>query len=397
MRRPSTCSSRSPRMTRATGRARSAFERIGDDPAVPRRAPRSRTTWARSGSRSAGSGGEGALGRPPRARRLASADLRGLAEDRPWLGAAPRGGRDAAGSTSWRTRIRTAWRRSSRSPRHGMRTSTDSRRSSATRSSGRRRSSSRRRGRSGSSRPTTATLVIPLLDRFVELHRMSEGPKGVFMVPGMEIFFRRLGEAFCAEGVFRLTMIEVGGGARRRDDRVRLRSGPRYLYNSAFDRSLGRAGAGHGARGRGHPTRDRGRERGVRSAEGRLRVQVPVRRRASAGAQARRDPLTALGIGADRPEDEVGEHGVAAEHDGARLQDGISATASSPPRARTGAHARAGSRPASGSVAGLLPSRGPNARSPRRRLRRRSGRSCRTGRDPPARAPTAACARPCRW
>ena len=35
--------------------------------------------------------------------------------------------------------------------------------------------------------------LLPLLDRFVDLHRMSEGPKGVFMVPGMEIFFRRLG------------------------------------------------------------------------------------------------------------------------------------------------------------------------------------------------------------
>ena len=39
----------------------------------------------------------------------------------------------------------------------------------------------------------TAATLLPLLDRFVELHRMSEGPKGVFMVPGMEIFFRRLG------------------------------------------------------------------------------------------------------------------------------------------------------------------------------------------------------------
>ena len=37
--------------------------------------------------------------------------------------------------------------------------------------------------------------LVPLLDRFVELHRMSEGPKGVFMVPGMEIFFRRRGAA----------------------------------------------------------------------------------------------------------------------------------------------------------------------------------------------------------
>src|SRR5204862_4004065 len=53
--------------------------------------------------------------------------------------------------------------------------------------------------------------VTGLLDRFVELHRMSEGPKGVFMVPGMEIFFRRLAEAFLPDGIFRLRFIEVGG------------------------------------------------------------------------------------------------------------------------------------------------------------------------------------------
>jgi CelD/BcsL family acetyltransferase involved in cellulose biosynthesis len=78
----------------------------------------------------------------------------------------------------------------------------------------------------------------PLLDRFVALHRMSEGPKGVFMVPGMEIFFRRLAEAFLADGVFRLTFIEVAG---------ELAAGTigfvcnqtYYLYNSAFDRKWG--------------------------------------------------------------------------------------------------------------------------------------------------------------
>jgi CelD/BcsL family acetyltransferase involved in cellulose biosynthesis len=80
--------------------------------------------------------------------------------------------------------------------------------------------------------------LVPLLDRFVELHRMSEGPKGVFMVPGMEIFFRRLGEAFLSSGAFRLHFIAVGGDLAagtigfRWMDRF-------YLYNSAFDRSWG--------------------------------------------------------------------------------------------------------------------------------------------------------------
>ena len=95
-----------------------------------------------------------------------------------------------------------------------------------------------------------------MLDRFVELHRMSEGPKGVFMVPGMEIFFRRLGEAFCDGGIFRLTMIEVDG---------ELAAG---TIGFSFDGTLlplqlgvrpevGSARPGHGARGGGHPARDR--------------------------------------------------------------------------------------------------------------------------------------------
>jgi CelD/BcsL family acetyltransferase involved in cellulose biosynthesis len=80
--------------------------------------------------------------------------------------------------------------------------------------------------------------LVPMLDRFVELHRTSEGPKGVFMVPDMEIFFRRLGEAFCADGVFRLTMIAVAGELAAGTigfafDRTT------YLYNSAFDRKWG--------------------------------------------------------------------------------------------------------------------------------------------------------------
>jgi CelD/BcsL family acetyltransferase involved in cellulose biosynthesis len=76
------------------------------------------------------------------------------------------------------------------------------------------------------------------LDRFVELHHMSEGPKGVFMVPGMEIFFRRLGEAFCDEGIFRLHMIEVAGELAAGTIGFAFGS-TTYLYNSAFDRKWG--------------------------------------------------------------------------------------------------------------------------------------------------------------
>jgi len=81
----------------------------------------------------------------------------------------------------------------------------------------------------------TSETLLPLLDRFVELHRTSEGPKGVFLVPGMEIFFRRLGERFCQDGTFRLTFLDVGG--ERPAGTIGFSwNGTFFLYNSAFDR-----------------------------------------------------------------------------------------------------------------------------------------------------------------
>ncbi len=78
--------------------------------------------------------------------------------------------------------------------------------------------------------------LVPFVDRFVELHRTSEGPKGVFMQPGMEIFFRRLGEAFLPRGVFSLAFIEVAG--QKVAGTIGFRHKGTYnLYNSAFDRS----------------------------------------------------------------------------------------------------------------------------------------------------------------
>ena len=85
--------------------------------------------------------------------------------------------------------------------------------------------------------------LLPLLDRFVELHRMSDGPKGVFMVPGMEIFFRRLGEAFCGDGMFRLTFIEVSGELAAGTIGF-VFDGTYSLYNSAFDRKWGNLAPG---------------------------------------------------------------------------------------------------------------------------------------------------------
>jgi CelD/BcsL family acetyltransferase involved in cellulose biosynthesis len=82
------------------------------------------------------------------------------------------------------------------------------------------------------------------LDRFVDLHRTSEGPKGVFMQPGMEIFFRRLGEAFLPRGIFNLTFIEVEEH-RKLAGTIGFRyEGTYYLYNSAFDRAFQSASPG---------------------------------------------------------------------------------------------------------------------------------------------------------
>jgi len=89
----------------------------------------------------------------------------------------------------------------------------------------------------------TRETLIPFLDRFVELHRMSEGPKGVFMQPGMEIFFRRLGEAFGPRGIFRLTFIEVGG-VKAAGTIGFCFGGTFFLYNSAFDHELQRLAPG---------------------------------------------------------------------------------------------------------------------------------------------------------
>jgi CelD/BcsL family acetyltransferase involved in cellulose biosynthesis len=79
--------------------------------------------------------------------------------------------------------------------------------------------------------------LVAFLDQFVELHRTSQGPKGVFMQPGMEIFFRRLGEAFLPRGIFSLVFIEVGGSKVAGTIGFRF-EGTYSLYNSAFDREL---------------------------------------------------------------------------------------------------------------------------------------------------------------
>ncbi|MEX0754130.1 MAG: GNAT family N-acetyltransferase [Actinomycetota bacterium] len=76
--------------------------------------------------------------------------------------------------------------------------------------------------------------LVSDLDVFVAMHRSSEGPKGNFMQPGMEIFFRRLGEAFLDDGVFALSFLTIDGA--KLAGTIGFRYGGRFLlYNSAFD------------------------------------------------------------------------------------------------------------------------------------------------------------------
>jgi CelD/BcsL family acetyltransferase involved in cellulose biosynthesis len=90
---------------------------------------------------------------------------------------------------------------------------------------------------------STAETVGEDLDRFMELHRSSPGPKGKFMHAGMEIFFRRLGEALVATHQFQLAFIELDG--RKVAGAIGFAYGNTFsLYNSAFEREFGRLSPG---------------------------------------------------------------------------------------------------------------------------------------------------------
>ena len=81
------------------------------------------------------------------------------------------------------------------------------------------------------------------LDLFMELHRSSPGDKGRFMRAGMEIFFRRLGEAFLPLHQFHLAFIELEG--QKAAGAIGFAHGNTFsLYNSVFDRRFGKLSPG---------------------------------------------------------------------------------------------------------------------------------------------------------
>jgi CelD/BcsL family acetyltransferase involved in cellulose biosynthesis len=169
------------------------------------------------------------------------ADLRGLAADKPWVGLL----RDAAGSQG--LDVEETEDQNGVAPSLPLPRSWDAYLAALP---SKLRHEIRRKARklveeAGEYRIVLADreALTPLLDRFVDLHRMSEGPKGVFMVPGMEIFFRRLGETFLANGIFRLAFIEVGGQLAA--GTIGFSFGDTFsLYNSAFDRTWGNLAPG---------------------------------------------------------------------------------------------------------------------------------------------------------
>jgi CelD/BcsL family acetyltransferase involved in cellulose biosynthesis len=83
---------------------------------------------------------------------------------------------------------------------------------------------------------TEASLEQDFRD-FVEMHRGSGGPKGHFMGPERETFFRRLADSLQPLGKLSLDFLEAGG--RRVASTFSFRHERTfYLYNSAYDASL---------------------------------------------------------------------------------------------------------------------------------------------------------------
>jgi len=75
------------------------------------------------------------------------------------------------------------------------------------------------------------------IDKFVSLHRGSEGLKGKFMVPERASFFESAAQAFGPSGILSLDFLEADGAVMASTFSFKYQ-GVFYLYNSAYDHSL---------------------------------------------------------------------------------------------------------------------------------------------------------------
>jgi len=167
------------------------------------------------------------------------ADLRGLPEDGAWLDALA----EAARACGMEVRIEDE----GVAPQLDLPPSYD--RYLASLSSRHRHEIRRKARRLAEALPSARVTVThpdeaePALDRFFELHRSSTGPKGKFMQPGMELFFRRLADEFLGDGTLRLVFL--ADGDERLAGVVTFRWGDTVLlYNSAYDRARARLAPG---------------------------------------------------------------------------------------------------------------------------------------------------------
>lgn len=81
------------------------------------------------------------------------------------------------------------------------------------------------------------------LETFIDLHRGSEGLKGKFMVPERAGFFTRIAHAFAPLGLLSLDSLAAGGRTVASTFSF-VFDGTFYLYNSAYDHSLGAVSPG---------------------------------------------------------------------------------------------------------------------------------------------------------
>ncbi|HWL64504.1 MAG TPA: GNAT family N-acetyltransferase [Actinomycetota bacterium] len=82
------------------------------------------------------------------------------------------------------------------------------------------------------------------LSKFIDLHRQAEGTKGRFMGPEIAEFFKRIADCFASLGWLRLDTLSIGDRALASTFSFQY-DNTFYLYNSAFDPTIGRLSPGY--------------------------------------------------------------------------------------------------------------------------------------------------------